>query len=83
MDLRVWENLYIESIKVLGKWDQYHDITRALLVNVEIPNNEMMIEYYWTTKQWQELAKYEFILRRSDNLRHKLMLLYLNIKQQN
>lgn len=21
MDLRVWENLYIESIKVLGKWD--------------------------------------------------------------
>ncbi len=83
MDLRIWETLYIDSLKVLGKWDQYNDIARALQMNVSIPNNEMMIDNLWAAKNWSELAKYEIILRRSENLKHKLILLYMTIKQQN
>jgi hypothetical protein len=52
IDLRVWETLFTESLKVLNKWDQYYDIARALLFNVEINNVEMNIEYFWATKNW-------------------------------
>lgn len=58
IDLRVWDNLFIESLKVLNRWDQYHDIAKALQVNVAIPNIEMMIEYAWNTKQWPLLSQY-------------------------
>jgi hypothetical protein len=47
VDLRVWETIFTESLKVLNKWDQYHDISRALSFNIDIPNVEMMIEYAW------------------------------------
>lgn len=80
IDLRIWENLYIESLKVLGKWDQFHDIARALQVNAEIPNVEMIIEYYWNAKNWSALSQYEYILRRSDSIKHRMMLIYLSIK---
>ena len=49
IDLRIWENLFIESLKVLNKWDQYRDIAHAL------NNQEMMIEYFWNAKDWRNL----------------------------
>lgn len=30
VDLRMWETLFSDSQKVLNKWEQYHDIARAL-----------------------------------------------------
>ena len=47
VDLRVWETIFTDSLKVLNRWDQYFDIARALAYNVDIPNLDMMIEYAW------------------------------------
>lgn len=82
IDLRIWDTLFSESFKVLNKWDQYHDIAKALEMNVEIPNIEMMVEFAWNTKNWSKLRDYENILKKSDSLKHKMYLLYLCIKNQ-
>ena len=81
-DLRIWDTLFIESLKVLNKWDQFHDIARAVTPNSEIPNLEMMIEYSWNTKQWNYLRQQESILKRSDSIKHRLYYIFLAIKDQ-
>ena len=83
VDLRIWETLFSESLKVLNKWDQYHDIARALSYNIDINNAEMLIEYNWNMKRWDDLKQFENILKRSDSLKHRLYHIYLCIKNQN
>jgi len=80
VDLRQWESLFSESLKVLNKWEQYHDIARALSFNLDVNNVEMLIEYNWNMKKWEELKLFENILKRSDNLKHRLYHIYLCIK---
>lgn len=80
VDLRIWETLFSESLKVLNKWEQYHDIARALQFNTESNNIEMLIEYNWNMKKWDELKQYESILKRSDSLKHRLYHIYLCIR---
>jgi hypothetical protein len=80
VDLRVWETIYTDSLKVLNKWDQYFDIARALAFNVDIPNVDMMIEYAWNQKDWNILQQYEPILRNSESLKHRIYACYYSIK---
>eukprot|EP00347_Sterkiella_histriomuscorum_P010775 403374964 len=76
MDLRIWDNLFIESLKVLNKWDQYRDIAHAL------QNQEMLIEYYWNVKDWRNLSQYEQILKKSESIKYQIYYIYFIIYQQ-
>mmetsp|Transcript_19133 Transcript_19133/g.18269 ORF Transcript_19133/g.18269 Transcript_19133/m.18269 type:complete len:82 (-) Transcript_19133:23-268(-) len=64
LDLRIWETLFIESLKILNSWDQYRDVAHTW------NNQEMMIEYYWHKKDWNSLEKNESILRKSESLKY-------------
>lgn len=46
---------------------------------MEIPNIEMMIDHAWNTRNWSALAQYEPILKKSENMKHKLYHMYLAI----
>lgn len=83
IDLRVWDTLFCQSLKVLMKWDQYYDITKALQLNVDIPNIEMIIEYAWNHRNWTLLKQYENVMKRSDSIKHRLYLLFLSIRDNN
>lgn len=76
LDLRIWETLFIESVKILNKWEQYRDIAHTM------QNQEMWIEYFWHTKNWQELKHYEQTLKKSDSIQYQLYYIYLIIQQQ-
>jgi hypothetical protein len=76
LDLRIWETLFIESLKILNNWDQYRDIAHTL------SNQEMMIEYYWYKKEWNSLASVESILKRSESIKYQLYYIYLTIQRQ-
>ena len=44
IDLRMWENLYVKSLRILKRFDLYKDILENMY------NREMKIEYLWSIK---------------------------------
>jgi hypothetical protein len=83
IDLRLWETIFIQGLKLNNKFDQYYDISKALECNIDIRNLEMKIEYAWSMRSWDQLKELESIMKRSDSLKHRLYLLFLQIKDGN
>ena len=76
IDLRIWETYFIDSVKVLNKWEQYRDIAHTM------QNQEMWIEFFWNIKKWDELKYYEKILSESDSIQYQLYHLYYIIQSK-
>lgn len=54
LDLRTWENLYIQSLKTLKKNELFKDIADNM-ANMEM--HELRIDYFWSVKDMQSLKK--------------------------
>lgn len=49
IDLRNWENLYMQSLKVLKKTDLFKNVAD------NISSQELRVEYYWIVKDFENL----------------------------
>lgn len=54
LDLRTWENLYIQSLKVLKKNELFRDIAENMS-NLDM--HELRIDYCWSVKDMSNLKK--------------------------
>ena len=88
LDLCVWETLFMESLKVLNKWEQFKDIAH-LLGNGEHGNSwdqspgahEMWIEFFWQKKDWNNLSRFRHTLMNSSQIKHQLYYIFLIIQE--
>jgi hypothetical protein len=69
LDLCVWETLFMDSLKVLNRWDQLKDIAHLLgngeqgTTGDQSPGaHEMLIEFFWQKKDWENLSKFKHTL---------------------
>jgi hypothetical protein len=89
LDLRAWETLFIESLKVLNLWDPFRDIAH-LHGNYEqagsgdsLPGpHEMWIEFFWQKKDWKNLANHRRTLTASSSIKYQLYDIYLTIQEE-
>jgi len=51
IDLRMWEGLYVKSLKILKRFDLYKDILENMY------NREMKIDYLWSVKDLPALEE--------------------------
>ena len=76
LDLRVWETLFIESLKILNKWEQFRDIAHLHgsydqgMGDSSPGTHEMWIEFFWQKKDWRNLANYKETLMNSSSIKY-------------
>jgi hypothetical protein len=87
LDLRVWETLFIESLKILNKWEQFRDIAHLHgsydqgLGDQYPGTHEMWIEFFWQKKDWRNLAHYKETLMNSSSIKYQLYYIFLIIQE--
>jgi hypothetical protein len=89
LDLRTWETLFIESLKVLNKWEQFRDIAhlhgnydQGGLGDQSPGTHEMWIEFFWQKKDWRNLANFRPTLMNSSSIKYQLYYIFLIIQEQ-
>lgn len=88
LDLRVWETLFIQSLKIFNKWEQFRDI--ALLhgsydqgLGDQYPRtHKMWIEFFWQKKLWGNLVNYKSTLMNSSSIKYQLYYIFIIIQEQ-
>ena len=89
LDLRAWETLFIESLKVLNQWDPFRDIAH-LHGNYDHAGSgeqppgphEMWIEFFWQKKDWKNLASHKRTLMHSSSIKYQLYYIFLTIQEE-
>lgn len=91
LDLRSWETLFIESLKVLNRWDPFRDIAHlhgnsdqggAGTADARPGPHEMWIEFFWQKKDWTNLSEVRETLAASSSIKYQLYYIYLIVWEE-
>ena len=88
LDLRAWETLFIESLKILNQWEPFRDIAHLHGSSDHggpeplLGAHEMWIEFFWQKKDWKNLAVHRKTLQQSSSIKYQLYYIFLIIQEE-